>query len=232
MRLSLILLFVACSDPQAMVIPPDPNAWSSEAFVERLKSTSQELSQEEAQRLASFLMRQSLTRGEIPPTGITVREAIEAQAAWETAQQQKQIEADLLAARVRAEREQRLTVLREAVSVALVEFQPRDANPRAGRYSQDIALSLAYRNNSTERTVTGVRGVMTFYDLFETPIKQVRFALEEPLRPSTTELWVGSVDINPFIQDEANLWGRSMNQIHTVWEPEIILFDDGTSLRP
>ena len=235
MRMSLIVIVamtaLACAgDPADLVLPSDVSAIEKdEDFVKAIKT----LSEEDRELLAGYLMRRELGKafgGAKDGMPVTVGEAIADQKAWAEQRAKDEAEAKALAEKVQAELEAKQRELREAVTVALTSKSVLGKNFRAGRYSDAIAVSIAFQNK-TDKAVGGVKGVMVFSDMFDEEIKRVNVSYDEGIEPKSTSTWKAELGHNQFMPADTKLMNTEFEKLKTRWEPEVILFTDGTSLK-
>jgi hypothetical protein len=228
--LALFLLAGCAQDPHEYTISPDSAKWAEDV---ELKAALEKLTPEEKEALAGYMIRKSVggaLGGEgIPPMGVSIKDAIADQQAWEAERKREEAEAAALAERIRVEKEARLKTLRDAVTVAVAEMYLRPSNYRAGRYSDSIALTVAFENHA-DKDVVGVKGMVKFSDLFGDEIKSISLSYDEGIKANATASWAAELRYNQFIAEDVKLGNTPLDKMKVTWEPETIIYADGTTL--
>jgi hypothetical protein len=221
----MLVLFLGCaSDPHDYKIPTDTKAWEGDPV---FKETMAKLTQEEREDLARYSMRKVLTGG--IPADVTVSSALQDQKEFVAKAIADKAEQDLLAAKMKAEQEKKAEELRGALVVAVTDLQVFDAAFRGGFTPAHFAISLAFQNK-TDKAIQGVKGAVVFSDLFGDEVKTIRFSYDEGVPANGTASWDASLDYNKFMDDDKKLGNASLDKLKVTWMPDIILFNDGSSL--
>lgn len=235
-----VLVLSACTKPADVVIPSDTAAWDKE-----LAPVIKKLGADDQKLLQGYLMRVKLSES-LSATlgkgfdgislGTTVGKAIEEQRQWVQEQalkaaQEKERAAQEKALKERLAQEARAAraALNDAVAVVLVSKQQVPAEPRAGRFSAQQRFSIGVTNRST-KTISGVSGTLRFVDRFDVEVGAVSFRMNEEIRPGFDATWDGVRDYNQFIREHKAVWNLSDGEYTTRFEPDVILFADGSRL--
>lgn len=84
--------------------------------------------------------------------------------------------------------------------------------------------------NRADKTVTGVSGTLHFVDRFDVVVGAVSFRMVQEIQPGFDAVWEGVRDYNQFIKEHRAVWQLSEGEYTTRFEPDVILFADGTRL--
>lgn len=230
-HLGFALVLMACSvDPLNTSLPDDVAEWKDSA---ELKAAAGKMSDEDKEALMGFAARHILTEalgGTPAPVPATVREAIAEQRAFIEERDRLEAEAAALAEKQRRENEVRLARLRKAVTVGLVEKDFLESDYRRGIYGERIAMRLVFQNN-TDQDIAGVKGAVVFSDMFGDEIKTIRLSYDEGIKANARQEWAGEIKYNQFRPEDQKLAHTEREKIKMTWNPEVILFTDGSTLK-
>ena len=165
----------------------------------------------------------------IPP-GTTIGQAIEAQKKLVAEQKQKEAEAAALKAKLQKEIAEARRVIDEAVVVTVIKLWRSRKDFDAGRFSDAQAIKLGFQNKTT-KGIAGVSGKMVFTDMFDKKISDVHFSFDDGIKAGGTATWTGSRRINQFDSEDRALANIAEGKYTAKFEPEMIVFVDGTKLR-
>ena len=222
------LILGACSRSKDTVIPSDPSKWSE--MSEKLK----DLTPEERQELAAYLMRNTLgglfTHGTVGITpGTTVGQAIEQQKDFEVKEKQEEAQAEALKARAQAERNAMIEKLNHLVTFAVVSKQYVPSNIYQERFSDRVDFVFAVKNN-TDKDIAGVKGAVEFRDMFGSTIENMQISLDRKVAANTEQSIDGyGKDINQFENSDQQLANTDLGKMKVKFVPEMIVFADGSS---
>ncbi|WP_068857462.1 hypothetical protein [Perlucidibaca aquatica] len=225
---ALVLALTACSSPHDVVVPTDIAKWETE-----LKPAIEDMSEEEKNLLAAYLMRikmaEAFGAGSMKE-GLTVGEALKQQKAWVEEQKAKEAEARALKERVEAERAALKKLVDQTLTVAVVGLELRGADYSSGTYSDSQIIKLALQNKG-KKDIRGVKGEMKFIDIFDKEVGSITFGYDDGIPAGQTRSWTGSRDYNQFMDEHKAIANLEEGKYTTRFEPEVILFVDGTKLR-
>ena len=207
---SLIILLCsalfACGNPKKTEIPTT-GALENKEFQESMKK----IEQSDRELVAKWIMRKVFQGG--IPAGSTIESAIADQKQW-------QAEQDAAAAK-EAEARAKLASLITWKTLDL-KFIPQDLNQN--RFTEQAGIKVEVTNN-TEKTVTGVAGVMKFVNAFGTELLNIGVEQEVSIAPhqSTTLDLVGG-------QFEKKLLDALKNgdKVTVMYATDTILYSDGS----
>lgn len=163
----------------------------------------------------------------------TIAAAIANQRAFVAKKEAEEAQAAALAAKLQAEREAAWKAMREAVTVALVSKKIEVERGYSGiEMDRHFVLSVGFKNN-TQRDVAGVKGRLVVTDLFGDPLSVFAISNDDTVRVGGTTIWTGSrsVKFGPGLANkDEKLASLPDDKFKVVWEPEAVVFADGTRL--
>jgi hypothetical protein len=207
----------------------------TERTMDRVRE-SKDLTEQDRTLLAGYMARTAWDRvqkGDSTPDffdpDVTVGEAIEAQRRHVHADSVRRAGEDRAADQARQRREADLARARSAVSVTVSAKRnlPSDAN--AGRYSNVAVLTVGVANTG-DQPVTGVKGRLVVRDLFDDEIIALEYKHDDPLAPGARAQAERFYEINRYIEDHGRFYQTDFEKMKVAWEPQVILFADGTRL--
>jgi len=230
LALTLLAAGFGCGGgPLSTPLPDDVDSWADD---KPLQEAIRGLSEGDKRIVLAFVTRRLLSEGLGQPVGpmpATLGDAIKAQRAILAEQERQQAEAEALAAQERAEAEAKYARLREAVTVGLVSKTFVEADWRNGIPRDQIKMVLAFQNN-TGRDIAGVKGTVVTQNMFGDQIKRLTLAYDGGIPANSRASWNGNVEFNQFKDEDRNLANTPLDRIKIVWQPETILFTDGSTL--
>jgi hypothetical protein len=121
-------------------------------------------------------------------------------------------------------------LLREALMVELVDttYVPEDYT--AGRYSDYVLFTFKYSNTSGQ-DIRAFTGVVTFMDLFRRPIKELSLTYDTAIAAGGEVVDDDKgLELNQFLDDDQWLATTPRANMVVEFEPQSIIFGDGTRL--
>lgn len=237
--IALTLAVSGCSDPQDIVLGPEPLKQMAEQGDQFKK-----LPEEDRLLLAGYLGLTEVGKafgGEVKPvTGRTVKEVLADARAWRektllaAAEIKKQEEeAEALRAKVLAERKAVANKIAASVTVAVVDKVVLPENYDAGRFSGMLVLKYAVQNKS-DKTIRQVKGRAIFKDATGDEIGWLPVNLDTPvgagqaIKTDTGRGW----EINEFMNgDIEKIAGKKFSAMTARFEPESLAFEGGEVLK-
>jgi hypothetical protein len=185
-------------------------------------STSKDLTDEERQLLAAYVIRQNIGNifgGGKPglPTGKTVGEMIAEERQWAAQEKAEEDRQKQLAAAVAAKQAE----MRSVIGVALYRFTPLESEYAM---TGGVEVGYAYENRST-KDVRAFEGEVAFKDILGNNLAQIPLKVLNPLKAGEK----GSVTARHYFMAYRNLEGKKLDDVKIEWNPQKILFADGTS---
>lgn len=185
-------------------------------------STSKDLTEEERQLLAAYVIRQNMVNifgGGKPglPTGKTVGDMIAEQRQWAAQEKAEEDRQKQLAAAVRAKQSE----MRNIIGVALYSLTERQV-----AFSDYAEAKFAYENRSA-KDVRAFEGTVAFSDVLGNHLEDVPLKVLTSLKSGEKS---SLSDDLPFLAYH-DLRGKKLEDIKIEWRPKKILFADGTSVE-
>ncbi|HEU0015801.1 MAG TPA: hypothetical protein VFQ45_19135 [Longimicrobium sp.] len=228
--LALLLLAAACSDVRDQPL--------TARTVAELKGADQ-LNAEERGLLVSYMLRATLgttgllggdTKGAKLDGSVTIGEAIEAQRKFVRddsirAANEKKAEEQRL-----ARRNAQLAEMRRAVTAAVVGKGFQAADTRNFQFQDYITFRLEVANNGS-KPISGIKGGFVFRDQFDDEIISIGYKHDETLAPGAKATVNKVYDYNQYMDDHRKLRETPLDKLKVTWEPETVIFTDGTRLE-
>lgn len=237
MRLSLfagacfVLLIAGCSDPRSTPLPDDI------AKMETIKPQLEKLKPEERELLTTYLMRRAM-KGTMfgamagSTEAKTIGEAIDNQRSFKASAEKQAEEEAALKAKAKAELEAAQKAMRDVVTVALVSKKLDIERGFSGmEMDRKIQITLAYKNNGA-KDIAGVKGRVVVKDLFGDQLSVFAISNDDTIKAGSTVTWTGGRSIRFSMGDnkDAKFLDLADDKYQVVWEPQMIVFADGTRM--
>lgn len=240
MRILTILLvsivLAACSGPKDTPLPRDLDK------MDTIKPAMEKLTPEERELAAGYIMRHTIgaklgglfggKEGPGIPEGMTLGKAIEEQRKFKADAAIEEAKQQALKAKLQAERESAQKQMREAVTVTLVSKKLVTEHGYSGIVTdENLQVVFGYKNN-TDRDVAGVKGYVSVKDLFGEEISGFLISNDNTIPAGQSATWTGSRSVRFALGDnkDRKLAELGEDKYKVVWEPEMIVFKDGTKL--
>ena len=138
------------------------------------------------------------------------------------------------AAKEKADVEANLAKQREpmlnALSVSLTSKEFTAADFYAGRPSDYLSFNIQQTNKSA-KDIRGFKGVFAIKDIFGDEIIKISFKSDDVLRTGQSKKDKMSLNYNQFMDSHQKLRSTAMENLRVEWQPEMIMFADGTALN-
>ena len=148
------------------------------------------------------------------------------------------IQADELAAKMKEkeEEEKRLKLeeerrrkeislkISESITFALTKKGYSEYN-----YQDYITYTFTFENKSN-KDILGIKGSVTFYDIFDEKIKSLSLSYDDGIKSKKTVNYRATTDYNQFMSEDKKLKDTELNKLKVVWEPEQLIFSDGEKI--
>lgn len=240
MRILTILLvsivLAACSGSKDTPLPRDLDK------MDTIKPAMEKLTPEERELAAGYIMRHTIgaklgglfggKEGPGIPEGMTLGKAIEEQRKFKADAAIEEAKQQALKAKLQAEREAAQKQMREAVTVTLVSKKLVTEHGYSGIVTdENLQVVFGYKNN-TDRDVAGVKGYVSVKDLFGEEISGFLISNDNTIPAGQSATWTGSRSVRFALGDnkDRKLAELGEDKYKVVWEPEMIVFKDGTKL--
>lgn len=228
LALTALLFCAACNRPDEAVIPTEP------ATFDKIKNDIDRLSPADREALMRYMVRTRVSTAPggrvVLQPGTTIRQAIDAQRSFEAEQEAKEAAAVALKEKVEQERADRRKTLDNTVQVVLLSFRYTPSNFELRRYSETVQIELGIENKA-DRDIAGIQGTTVFRDLFGNEIRRVRLRYDKGVSAGKTVTWGGSIEVNQFNDQDRVFSHLEPSTVKFAFEPDMIVFRDGTSLK-
>jgi hypothetical protein len=240
MRILTILLcsivLAACSGPKDTPLPRDLDK------MDTIKPAMEKLTPEERELAAGYIMRHTVAaklgglfggkEGPGIPEGMTIGKAIDEQRQFKADAALEEAKQQALKAKLQAEREAAQKQMREAVTVTLVSKKLVVEHGYSGIVTdENLQVVFGYKNN-TDKEVAGVKGYVSVKDLFGEEISGFLISNDTTIPAGQSTTWTGSRSVRFSLghNNDRKLADLGEDKYKVVWEPEMIVFKDGTKL--
>jgi hypothetical protein len=240
MRILTILLcsivIAACSGPKDTPLPRELDK------MDTIKPAMEKLTAEERELAAGYIMRHTIgaklgglfggKEGPGIPEGMTIGKAIEEQRKFKADAAIEEAKQQALKAKLQAEREAAQKQMREAVTVTLVSKKLAVEHGYSGIVTdENLQVVFGYKNN-TDKEVAGVKGYVSVKDLFGEEISGFLISNDTTIPAGQSTTWTGSRSVRFSLGNnkDRKLAELGDDKYTVVWEPEMIVFKDGTKL--
>jgi hypothetical protein len=96
-------------------------------------------------------------------------------------------------------------------------------------YQDYITYTFTFENKSN-KDILGIKGSVTFYDIFDEKIKSLRLSYDDGIKSKKTVNYRATTDYNQFMSEDKKLKDTELNKLKVVWEPEQLIFSDGEKI--
>lgn len=97
-------------------------------------------------------------------------------------------------------------------------------------YEEFITYKFEIKNTS-DKTIRAVKGSVVFNNIFDEKIQSLSFVYDQPIEPGKWKNWNANTEFNPYIEEDRVLRDKSLKDLNVVWNPEKIIFLDGSKLE-
>jgi len=102
------------------------------------------------------------------------------------------------------------------------------SNPPGGEFDAFVTFKLMVRNIS-DRKIRAFDGILRVTDLLDNNIINLNVAINDPVSPTSSMTWPGTMRYNQFLEHDKALRNAEFNNIKTSFQVHKVLYDDGTS---
>ncbi|HTT76983.1 MAG TPA: hypothetical protein VMF50_13525 [Candidatus Binataceae bacterium] len=165
----------------------------------------------------------------IPPPdrgkSITVGEAIDEQQQASAEDEKKEQEANALRSNIAKQQALMNETAANILTAALI-----DKKLVKGDFSDQIDIKIGFQNKG-KKDIIGIKGITIFKDIFGDVIEKVSLSEDHSIASGATYVWDGSTSYNQFDDKDIKLASTDVTKIQFEFQPQIILFKDGTKLE-
>jgi hypothetical protein len=241
MRITLLMLaslitLAACSGPKDTPLPKDLQQ------MESIKPAMEKLTPEERELAAGYIMRHTFgaklgalfggKEGPGIPDGMTLGKAIEEQRKFQADAVLEEAKQQALKAKLQAERDAAMKPMLEAVTVTLVSKKIAVERGYSGMVMDEKLEAIFGYKNNTAKDISGVKGLVSIKDLFGDEISAFQISNDSTIKAGLSATWTGSRSIRFSMgnNNDRKLAELGDDKYKVVWEPQAIVFADGTKL--
>ena len=156
---------------------------------------------------------------------MTYAEILEDGKKWKAEQEKIEAEQKALAEKAAKDEAERIKKLTESVIVSCFEKGYSEVD-----YQDYITYKFVILNKS-EKAIRAVKGGITFTNLFDEKIKSLSFVYDKPIEAGEQVNWDATTEYNQFMSGDKTLKNKDLKDLKVVWNPEKIIFEDGTTLE-
>ena len=156
---------------------------------------------------------------------MTYAEILEDGKKWKAEQEKIEAEQKALAEKAAKDEAERIKKLTESVIVSCFEKGYSEVD-----YQDYITYKFVILNKS-EKAIRAVKGDITFTNLFDEKIKSLSFVYDKPIEAGEQVNWDATTEYNQFMSGDKTLKNKDLKDLKVVWNPEKIIFEDGTTLE-
>ena len=156
---------------------------------------------------------------------MTYAEILEDGKKWKAEQEKIEAEQKALAEKAAKDEAERIKKLTESVIVSCFEKGYSEVD-----YQDYITYKFVILNKS-DKAIRAVKGDITFTNLFDEKIKSLSFVYDKPIEAGEQVNWDATTEYNQFMSEDKTLKNKDLKDLKVVWNPEKILFEDGTTLE-
>ena len=156
---------------------------------------------------------------------MTYAEILEEGKKWRAEQEKIEAEQKALAEKAAKDEAERIKKLTESVIVSCFEKGYSEVD-----YQDYITYKFVILNKS-DKAIRAVKGGITFTNLFDEKIKSLSFVYDKPIEAGEQVNWDATTEYNQFMSEDKTLKNKDLKDLKVVWNPEKILFEDGTTLE-
>ena len=220
--LLLAVLLTACGSPADKKLTKE----NLEAL-----NKSKALTGEELQLLQGYVLRTGMANAfsgkgaeGILDSSVTIREAINKQRQWATDDSIRTATEAAAAAEAVRKHEAEVARLRAIIVVTPVRKSFGEES-----YQSFVRFQMVAKNAGT-KPVRAFKGYVRVTDLFGDLISRLEIKQDDPLAAGAERVFSTAYSYNQFMDRDTKLRFTDFDKMKFIWEPEVILFADGTEL--
>lgn len=213
------LALASCSNPLSKVYTVKTVGNDLEAIVE-----SGKLDPTQCQLLIQYVRL-----GNEPLAGTTYQQLLDKATALKAKAAKQEAERQALAAKAAAAEAARLKQLRAVAAVSVFHKGFLGSDSSANQQANYITFEVAIENKSP-KDIRAIMGMLVFNDVSNKPIKEVLITDDSGVKAGKTLRYGSGIDYNELLYGDLFLRYSSLDSLKIVWQPEKVLFADGTSM--
>ena len=96
-----------------------------------------------------------------------------------------------------------------------------------GDFQDNIAFTVTL-TNKTEKDINGVKGVVTFRDMFGDQIQRVQLSYDQAIEAGASKEYRAAIDYNQFMDEDIKLRNTDLSRLQHNFAVSSIVYADGT----
>lgn len=220
----ITISIISCSNPLSKI-------YTEEGFMLDMVEIRESESEETVKNITTYIMQEAMRdalkdddKKENNLVGKSYKELLVQ--ADELAAKMKEKEEEEKRLKLEEERRRKEISLKisESITFALTKKGYSEYN-----YQDYITYTFTFENKSN-KDILGVKGSVTFYDIFDEKIKSLSLSYDNGIKSGKTVNYRAQTDYNQFMSDDKKLKDTELNKLKVVWEPEQLIFTDGEKI--
>ena len=217
--LLIAAIFLSCSNPMSKV-------YTEEGFMLDMVEIRESNGEETAMKITAYIMQQALKssfdeEAENMLVGKTYAELVKQSDDFDAELKAKEEEEKRLAEEEEKRRKEIALKISESLTFALTKKGSAEYS-----YQEYITYTFTFKNK-TDRDIAGVKGSVTFYDMFDEKIKSLNLSYDDGIKANKIINYKATTDYNQFKSEDKKLKNTELSKIKVSWEPEQLIFSDG-----
>lgn len=216
------IFFTSCNNPMNKV-------YTEDGFMLDMVEIREKSGEETSKKLTSYVMQQTMKdafndNSESSLVGKTYEQLLKEAEDFEVEMKKKEEEEKRLAAEEEKRRKEISLKISQSLTFALTKKGFSEYN-----YQKYITYTFTFKNK-TDRDILGVKGKVSFYDMFDEEITSLSLSYDDGIKGNETINYRAQTDYNQFKSDDTKLKNTELNKLKVVWEPEQLIFSDGEKI--
>ena len=217
--LLIAVIFLSCNNPMSKV-------YTEDGFMLDMVELRESNGEETAKKITAYIMQQALKssidkESENILVGKTYAELVKQADDYDAEMKAKEEEEKRLAEEEEKRRKEIALKISESLTFALTKKGFAEYS-----YQEYIKYTFTFKNK-TDRDISGVKGLVTFYDMFDEKITSLRLSYDDGIKAGKTINYKAQTDYNQFKSEDNKLKNTELSKIKVTWEPEQLIFNDG-----
>lgn len=217
-----VLFLTGCNNPMSKV-------YNEEGFMLDMVEVRESEGEETAKKITSYVLQQSMKGAfnkdaENMLVGKTYAELLKQSDDYDAEMKAKEEEEKRLAEKEEKRRKEISLKISESLTFALTKKGFAEYS-----YQEYITYTFTFKNK-TNRNIAGVKGTVTFFDMFDEKIQSLSLSYDDGIKAGKTVNYKAQTDYNQFVSEDKKLKNTELSKIKVTWEPEQLIFSDGEKI--
>ena len=216
------LFFTSCNKPLS-------KGYTEDGFMLDMVEVRKSEGGEIANKITSYIVKQSMrnainAENENTLIGKTYEELLREAEELEIEMKEKEEEEKRLALEEEKRKKEIYIKISQSLTFAITKKGFTKYN-----YQDYITYTFTFKNK-TDRDISGVKGMVTFYDMFDEKITNLRLSYDDGITAGKTINYKAQTDYNQFKSEDTKLKNTELKKLKAVWEPQQLIFSDGEKI--